>query len=145
MGMKTTVEKCLPIIQLIKYMGVFPYSIVHPLERLDCTISPSRKQNPSFQIDNSWKSTLKCIIVQTYFGTRLAFGYTQIFRAAVFGVDFKFTTGISAICSNLVATCAFGITLVSIRNKIQLTALLNQWKETEMEIDSFPKRMLCIY
>jgi len=134
MEIETTVQQCLPIIRLLKYLGLFPCSIVHLPKRFELTTSVSPRKHVSFQVDDSWKSFLLTAVVQTYFGMRLAFGYIQVLRTTVFNVDFNFPVVISSISGNLIGTCAFGITLVAHLKRKQLAILLNQWQHTEGEI-----------
>jgi len=143
MVVQPTLVECFPIIKLIKFLGIFPYSIVRIPEPLELTTSTSRKKYPSLKIDTSWKSFFLCIFVQSYFGARLVFGYSQILWAAFFDEDFRFYSGITAFCANLIGTCAFGITIVSYLNKYQLISLLDQWEQTKMEMDSFIARKNC--
>jgi len=134
MEIETTLEKCLPIIHLLKYLGLFPCSIVHLPKPFELTNSVSPRKHLNFQVDHSWKSFLFPVAVQTYFGMRLAFGYIQVLHTTVFNVDFNFPVVISAVSGTLLGTCAFGITLVAHLKRKQLAILLNQWQQTEMEI-----------
>jgi len=132
----TTIEQCLPIIKLVKYTALFPYSFVHIPEPVELTTSTARMKHIHFETNLSWRSFLFRITVQAYLAVQLAFGYTQIFQAIFFNTDYTFSTAVSPLCGNLLATCAFGITVVSNQKKLQITRLLNQWHMTELEIDS---------
>jgi len=140
MGVQPTLTECLPIIKLIKKFGLFPYAIVHLPETLELTTSTSRKKHLSLKIDTSWKTFCLCIFVQSYFGARLVFGFGQILWVTFFDEEYRFYSGISAFCTNLIGTCAFGITFVSNRNKNQLIRLLNEWEHMSIEMDSFIAR-----
>jgi len=134
MEVKTTVEKCLSIVRLLKGIGIFPCPIVPFPKTFELTPSISPRKHSSFQVDRSWTSCLFRGTIQTYFGMRLLFGYIQLLRTAVSSVHYNFPLMASALAASLIGTCVFGVTLVANQRQKQLALLLNQWQQTEMEI-----------
>jgi len=56
-------------------------------------------------------------------------------RGVVLNAKYKLPQVVSALSANLLATSAFGITVVANRKQNQISLLLNRWEETETEID----------
>jgi len=137
MEIESTLQRSLPIIRLLKYMGLFPCSVIYLPKPFEDTISVSPRKHLSFKVENhSWKTFLVLGGVQIYFGMRLAFGYIQLLRVTVSNVGYNFSTIIGVLSGNLMGTCAFGITVVAQLKRKEIAVLLNRWQQTEIEIGS---------